>query len=412
VRVLAVGNLYPPHHLGGYELVWRSCARHLRASGHEVRILTSDHLEPGAGGAEDADVHRELRMYWRRYDFPRLGASERLRLELHNARVLDRHLAEYEPTVVNWWAMGGMSLSLVERVRRSGIGAVGVLCDEWLAYGPKVDGWIRAWARRPRLASIAERMTGVPTRVHFDGAASWITPSHMLLRNARARGLELPRAQVVPQGIDRRPFPMAPPRGWRGRLLYVGRIDPRKGIDTAIKALALLPLETTLTVVGSGDERHLAALEDLVKALGLEARVAFVPAVAQEELAAWYADADALLFPVRWDEPWGLVPLEAMSVGRPVIATGTGGSGEYLRHAHNCLLFDRRGGARSLAAAVRRLEDDPGLVARLRMGGLSTVDEIGEDAFNEAVRVALEAASGPGSPAGPRGPIRLGRFGR
>ena len=47
-----------------------------------------------------------------------------------------------------------------------------------------------------------------------------------------------------------------------------------------------------------------------------------------------------VLFPVRWEEPWGLVPLEAMAVGTPVVASGRGGSAEYLRDGENCLLFD------------------------------------------------------------------------
>ena len=47
-----------------------------------------------------------------------------------------------------------------------------------------------------------------------------------------------------------------------------------------------------------------------------------------------------VVFPVRWEEPWGLVPIEAMARGRPVVATGRGGSGEYLRDGENCVLFE------------------------------------------------------------------------
>ncbi len=56
-------------------------------------------------------------------------------------------------------------------------------------------------------------------------------------------------------------------------------------------------------------------------------------------MPAELAAADALLFPVQWEEPWGLVPLEAMASGTPVVATGTGGSGEYLRDGDNCLVY-------------------------------------------------------------------------
>src|SRR3954454_21198749 len=127
--------MYPPHDLGGgYELTWRASVAHLRARGHAVRVLASDYRAPGYGADEelDRDVHRELRWYWRDHEFPRHRVRERIGLERHNAGVLDRHLGEFRPDVVAWWQMGGMSLSLIERVRRLGLPAVGVIGDEWL----------------------------------------------------------------------------------------------------------------------------------------------------------------------------------------------------------------------------------------------------------------------------------------
>ena len=60
VRVLTVGNMYPPHHHGGYELVWESAVEHLRARGHEVRVLTTD-TRTDTVETDGPDVHRELR---------------------------------------------------------------------------------------------------------------------------------------------------------------------------------------------------------------------------------------------------------------------------------------------------------------------------------------------------------------
>jgi hypothetical protein len=83
VRILAVGSMYPPHHQGGYELVWRATMRHARPAGHSVRVLASVHCEPSASSEEDPNVHRTLRLYWdwERYEFPRLSLRERVRLE-------------------------------------------------------------------------------------------------------------------------------------------------------------------------------------------------------------------------------------------------------------------------------------------------------------------------------------------
>ena len=152
--------MYPPHHFGGYELIWQSAMRHLERHGHTVRVLTTD-LDIGATEPDDANVRRDLIWYWRDHGFPRLSRVERVRLERHNARLLDRELREVRPDVVSWWSMGGMSLSMLERVRRLGLPAVAFVIDDWLAYGPDVDGWIRVFANRsPHVASIAERVMG------------------------------------------------------------------------------------------------------------------------------------------------------------------------------------------------------------------------------------------------------------
>jgi glycogen synthase len=98
------------------------------------------------------------------------------------------------------------------------------------------------------------------------------------------------------------------------------------------------------------------------------------------------------LFPVRWSEPWGIVPLEAMAFGRPVVATGLGGSGEYLRDGKNCLLVAPSDPS-ALAAAVRRLAADAGLRERLRAEGQATAHTHTETVFNQAVVEALKTAA-------------------
>ncbi len=395
MRILSVGNMYPPHHLGGYELVWRSATRFLREAGHEARVLTTDHRRPAALGADDdPDVHRELQWYWREHGWPRLGPRARLALERHNAQVFDRHVDELRPDVVAWWAMGGMSLSLVERARRAGIPAVGFVHDDWLYYGPLEDRWLRMVGRASWLAPAIERATGIPARVDLPGAAEWVFVSKTTRGRAAGAGMgSLADSEVLPSGIEERfAGAPAPERPWHGRLLYVGRLDPRKGVETAIRALAELPQESRLDVVGEGDPGELDRLERLVAAIGLAERVDFLGARPREELRDLYTTSDAVVFPVEWDEPWGLVPLEAMAVGRPVLATGRGGSAEYLRDGENCLLFPA-GDAGALAAAVRRLADDAPLRARLGADGGRTAATHLESTFNRGVEEALAKAA-------------------
>jgi glycosyltransferase involved in cell wall biosynthesis len=311
---------------------------------------------------------------------------ERLELERHNAGVFDRHRAEFEPDAVAWWAMGGMSTSLLERGLRAGLPAIGVVVDEWLSYAPLVDGWQRAFGR-PGLAPIAAALTGVPTPVRLERAAEWIFVSAYLRERAVAAGVAVDGAPVVHAGIDPDLFPAAEERTWDGSLLCLGRLDPRKGVATAIEALAQLP-GCTLRCVGAGDEAHRERLAAVAAEYGLAPRVRF-ERVPRTEVAGVYAAADALLFCVEWPEPFGLVPLEAMAVGTPVIATGTGGSAEYLRDGENCLLVEAAA-PEALAGAVDRLAGDTELRRRLRAGGFETAAAHDERRFDEAIAAALE----------------------
>src|SRR5215212_9295630 len=106
MRVLAVGNMYPPHDLGGgYEITWRSSVEYMCSRGDDVRVLTTDFRAPGVPDLDEPDVHRELRWYWRDHEFPRLGWRERRRIERHNAALLAAEIEAFRPDAIAWWAM-------------------------------------------------------------------------------------------------------------------------------------------------------------------------------------------------------------------------------------------------------------------------------------------------------------------
>ena len=393
MRILSVGNMYPPHHYGGYELIWRGAVERLRASGHDLRILTTDfrHPAPDPAIAEDPDCHRVLRWYWHDHGFPRFGPVARLRLERHNQATLEQHLREFRPDLVAWWPMGSMSLSLMERVHRDGTPSIAVVMDDWPIYSRLVDGWQAPLRGHPRAGRLAERLTGIPTVRDLAACTRWVFISRTQLERTEGYIGTLPDARVAHAGVDEQLFQAAPEHPWGWRLLYCGRIDPRKGIDLAIEALPLLPAEARLAIVGDGDPKHQAELRRLAQRLGVADRVDF-RRVARDRLAGLFAEHDALLFPVRWEEPWGLVPLEAMAVGLLVVASGRGGSGEYLADGVNCLLADPDEGPRALADPLLRLARDDALRARIRAGGLDTAARYPDTAFATAVADAARTA--------------------
>jgi glycogen(starch) synthase len=384
VRLLAIGNMYPPHHLGGYELVWKGATDHLRARAADVRVLTTDMRLPGVAEPDDPWVHRDLRWYWRDHAWPRMSPRAVLALERHNHSVLARHLAEHRPEAVLWWSMGGMSLSLVAAARGARLPGAAFVHDEWPRYAPQRDRWIAAARRHPAVRRALWHLTRIPT--WFDAAEidRWLFVSEFTHRACEGSNGVLPAWRIAPSGIDEAFLDPRPEQPWGWRLLYVGRIDPRKGVDTAVAALDSLPDEATLTIVGGGEEPPPES--ERVRVLGPQG---------VDELRERYAEADAVLFPVIWEEPWGLVPLEAMGMGRPVVATGRGGSAEYLRDGENAVLF-QAGDPAALAAAVRRLAEDPALRARLRDGGLATAPEHTRARFHAEVERAVCAILGRG----------------
>jgi glycosyltransferase involved in cell wall biosynthesis len=388
--ILMITNLYPPNHLGGYELLCRDAVDRFRAHGHDVEVLTSNVRLEGAvqdAGLDDG-VRRELELYWDDHQLRTPPLLECLAIERRNQAATQRALDGCRPDVVCVWNMGALSLGVLQAVVDRARPIVTYVCDDWLLYGPDLDRWTKRFDGRPRLGRIVSRVVGVPTGPPDLGADA----THCFIsERTRSRATELGRWQlrrstVIYSGIDRTDFPESPvaERRWDWRLLYVGRIDPRKGIETAIRATAELPPSATLDVVGRGDEVELRRLEGVVEELDLQGRVRFHGDVPRASLVDEYRRADVLLFPSTWEEPFGLVPIEAMACATPVVASPVGGSVEFLWDERNCLAVPPADAA-AVAAAVRRLADDAALRERLVEGGLHTAAQLDVDRTLDAL---------------------------
>jgi glycosyltransferase involved in cell wall biosynthesis len=143
-------------------------------------------------------------------------------------------------------------------------------------------------------------------------------------------------------------------------------------------------------------------MRQLAARLGVADRVRFAGFASGEQLRSAYAEADAVVFPVRWNEPFGLVPLEAMGMGRPVITTSRGGTAEFVRDGINALVFEADD-PRGLADCVGRLAADEKLRARIREEGSRTaarysVMEFAERTVEEIVHAARRTRATPGVP--------------
>ncbi|HEX5506649.1 MAG TPA: glycosyltransferase [Thermomicrobiales bacterium] len=214
--------------------------------------------------------------------------------------------------------------------------------------------------------------------------------------NARERaemvwwyGLRAPKIATIGCGIDLdlfRPGDRAAARAALGlgdapTLLYVGRIDPAKGVEFLLDGFARLRASwrgsapPRLDIVGGelrGDALgpDLARLRDQAAALGVAAGIHFHGPQPHEALPAYYAAADVTVVPSRY-ESFGLVAVEAMACGTPVVASHVGGLAYTIEDGENGFLVPY-GDGDALAAALARVLGDDGLRDRLSAGALAT----------------------------------------
>ncbi|KUI15802.1 glycosyl transferase [Mycobacterium sp. GA-1285] len=179
--------------------------------------------------------------------------------------------------------------------------------------------------------------TSPPDRLHLEAtvarSATWVVATctdevFELMRMGRSRN----RISVVPCGVDLDLFspegPVAPGSD-RQRIVSVGRFVPRKGFDVVVRALPHLP-EAELVIVGGPDESRLGSdpearrLLALATELGVADRVKLYGSVSRAEMPAILRSADVVAC-TPWYEPFGIVPLEAMACGVPVVASAVGG---------------------------------------------------------------------------------------
>ncbi len=202
---------------------------------------------------------------------------------------------------------------------------------------------------------------------------------------ATVYGADPAKIRVIPPGVDLRHFRPIPADEARRRvgipcgersILFVGRIEPLKGIDTLLRALAILrdrwpqAVEHTCLVIIGGDpwaedpDAEMARLQAMREELGLGDLVAFIGAKGHEVLPYYYAAASVVVVPSYY-ESFGMVALEAMAVGTPVIASDVGGLSYLVQHGVTGFRVPRRS-PEVLAERLRLLLTDEAL--RQQMG--------------------------------------------
>ncbi|MBV8715416.1 MAG: glycosyltransferase [Chloroflexi bacterium] len=193
-------------------------------------------------------------------------------------------------------------------------------------------------------------------------------------------GVDLERFKPLPRTSARRTLGL--PSG-RKVLLFVGRIQRLKGLEVLLRAFALLAdLDAELLIVGGRpgttyESREITRLQHLAAKLGVAERTRFVGAVPHEELPTYYSAADVSVMPSSY-ESFGLVAVESLACGTPVVATRVGGLTSIVRDGETGLLVPWRD-AELFAERLRRVLSDSELHGRLATNARESVLGYGWD---------------------------------
>lgn len=399
MKILALTNLYPPHHAGTFDHHCETVTESLRLRGHDILVLTSNHGLRSE--LRDGKIERRLQLNGA-FGHPRITNFIELKaMELHNNDVLRETLDNFKPDVVHVFSMVGLSKSLVFTLYNTRRPVVYDVFDHWLSANVREDPWLHFWnapslplleqSKRKALEVSGERIRmdcSAPTRLMrgYDRVPgifgegkdlAAVAPnsvagfrfdriyfcSQTLKHLTEQIGFCVRHAEVIYPGITAAYIGDIRSAGEPIRkFLIISRLTEESGVMTALKALKIARdarLDVTLSIYGKGDSSYMANLRSYVVAHQLP--VEFLTVSNQNtDLPGVYKRHDVLLHTPEWAEPFPFNALEAMGCGLPVIGARTSGAEELLRHGENALTYPA-GDASELAARIQELLISPAL---------------------------------------------------
>ncbi|MBI3160117.1 MAG: glycosyltransferase family 4 protein [Chloroflexi bacterium] len=340
MRVMLWSEFYFPD-VGGLEVWAYNLMQALRPRGFEFVVLASH----GGKSTSDEDLIDGVPVY----RFPLLQALEKrdlMAFKRATQRIKAIH-AEFQPDVIH----------------------INCLPCSFLYFRAGLDKLTPTFTTLHALRITGEGINRLMSEL-FRASHAITAVSRYILESALTVAPDiLPRAEVVYNGkplpsLAPAPLSLEPPV-----FLLYGRWVHDKGFDTGIEAFRLLAAEYPLArlwIAGHGLKER--ALKEQTAQLGLTSQVEFLGVVAPEEIPGLLNQTSAVLVPSRWEEPFGLVALEAGQMARPVIASRAGGLPEVVADGQTGLLVPKEDPA-ALAGAMRWLLDHPARAVEMGQAG-------------------------------------------
>lgn len=362
---------------GGVQVQVRDLAVRLRARGHEVLVL--------APGGRGRDQEGGVLLVGRAVGVAFNGAVAPICPDPRSYRTVRRALSTFHADVVHVHEPFAPSTGMAAAL--AGFSLHVPVVATFHAYG---DSSAALAAAGPLLRPIWRRFAA---RIAVSRAAASYVGARF-----RGGGWIVPNAVDVPFFRDARPAELPPGR----RLLFVGRLQPRKGFPVAVEAFALLAGEFPdlwLVVAGAGEQ---AGVLDRLPG-DVRQRVLMLGAVSNEELPAYHAAADLFIGPALGGESFGVVLAEALAAGLPVVASDIPGYREVVRDGIDGLLVPP-GDPGALAGAAGSILRDPARAATLRAAAGARAEAFSWERAVAAVERLYERVAGPSGPAATMAP--------
>jgi glycosyltransferase involved in cell wall biosynthesis len=362
LRILICGSFFPPHYLGGAELIAYKQAKILQQMGHEVRVFS---------GRLGGYWFRRHRVKYESGDFrvTRVSLSPQdisgTSWDFRSPdirREFSRTLDDFAPDVVHFHNIVGLSTGMIDECYRRQIPTVMTLHDYWgicfkntfLKNSGNIckQGGLVCLDCREVLAGhlpLPSPVRNAHILFSLRKVDRLITPSRFVAEQYAANGIARDQLRVIQNGIDVENFV----RGQRGTAMltlgFIGHLGKHKGLEILLHALSLMDAsKVRLLVVGTGEEaKH---LQTFCHERGLAPYVSFRGHVDNRRIAAIYNQIDVLIVPSIWPENSPVTITEAMASGIPVIASDVGGIGELVEDGVTGYLVPLRD---SLAIAER-----------------------------------------------------------
>ncbi|NER53001.1 MAG: glycosyltransferase family 4 protein [Symploca sp. SIO1A3] len=342
LKIIILTNLYPPQLIGGYERAIADCARLLHDRHHQVLVFTSDTQDYTTNYTKaDSEpiVQRCLSLggawtnrgpYW-------FSPEQVASLTQKNQQILTQELLTFKPDVCLAGNIDFLGLELLEMILVTGIPVAHYVMNASPGY--------------------------VPELAPHSSQHQYITCSNWLRQHLQQRGYPTETTQVIYPGAAVEEFYQAElPSQTQLRIAYASLVMPYKGADVFIEALSLLHaagVKFRATIAGGTIQpEFVQALYQFIESEGMEELVEFTGALSRQELKQLYRTHNVLVFPSRFQEPFGISQIEAMAAGLTLVTSGTGGAGEIIEHGKSGLLFESEN-CLDLAEVLSSLPTDP-----------------------------------------------------